>query len=61
MSSEKTLQIIDVFPKQIDYEKGIIVYNIPLSKTNVKDEQVTGTPYAYGFGGLYSGVLNIVS
>nr|XP_029735819.1 protein SHQ1 homolog [Aedes albopictus] len=60
--SEKALRLADVYPKQIDYEKGIIVYDIPLSKATVKNETpAESASHAYGFGSFYSGALNIVN
>ncbi|XP_062550718.1 protein SHQ1 homolog [Armigeres subalbatus] len=59
--SEEKLQLTEVFPKQIDYEKGAIHYNIPLSKSAVQDEQLVSHCHTYGFGNFYSGALNIAN
>ncbi|XP_065075715.1 protein SHQ1 homolog [Ochlerotatus camptorhynchus] len=59
--TEQDLQPMEVFPKNIDYEKGIIVYNIPLSKHTADEGKLPQASHSYGFGDFYSGALNIVN
>lgn len=58
--TEQDLQPMEVFPKNIDYEKGIIVYNISLNKHTADEGKIPQASHSYGFGDFYSGVLNIV-
>lgn len=58
--TEQDLKVTEVFPTNIDYEKGIIHYNIPLNKQTADDEKLIQTCHSYGFGDFYSGTLNIV-
>uniref|UniRef100_A0A1Q3FVJ4 Protein SHQ1 homolog n=1 Tax=Culex tarsalis TaxID=7177 RepID=A0A1Q3FVJ4_CULTA len=50
----------EVFPEQIDYEKSMISYHIPLV-TKAQVESAPEALFPYGFNNSYSGPLNIIN